>query len=494
MNTKHLLNVLLITLAICSCEKKLDLTPLGNPTTGTFYNTAQDGAAAITATYAALQGNLYGIEAILTPTTVTTDDGIPFLTGNADRIALWKYNIAPANNWTSSPWTWSYIAIQRCNVAIARIPAIAMDETIKKRYVAEAKFIRAMMYFNLVRFYGGVSLVTTETLSTQSDQINIPRSSVDETYNLIEQDLKEAETVLPKAYTGNDRGRATQGAAKGLLAKVYLTRAGSTASSPLWAQAAAKAKEVIDLGVYDLWTNFADVYDKNNRGGKESVFEIMYLTDVSGNFHSSWWSPRGDPRVPFNGFGTIRPTKSLYDLFVPGDKRRDITFLSSYVHPTTGNTVNLSIDNPNFASAITFNKLTDLASKVYGGGGKSFPYMRFSEILLIYAEALSEANGGPNGEAYTAINRVRKRAELADLSGLTKDQFKDAVLNERRLELAFEGHRWFDLVRTGRLLQTVNAETSFGRDPQIKAHHILFPIPLREIGANAALVQNPGYN
>jgi hypothetical protein len=365
-----------------------------------------------------------------------------------------------------------------------------MDENLKKRYVAEAKFIRAMMYFNLVRFYGGVPLVTAETTSLEN--VELPRAKVEDVYALIESDLKEGEATLPKSYTGADIGRATQGAAKGLLAKVYLTRAGNTTSSPFWTQAAAKAKEVMDLGVYDLWANYADVFDLRNKGGRESLFEIMYLTDVLGNAHTTYWAPRSDPRVPGTGFGTIRPTKSLWDQFGPNDKRRDVTFLTSYVNPSNSATVNLTIESENFATAVSFWKLADLSSKVYNGGGKSFPYMRFAEILLIYAEALNEVNS-PTAEAYTAINRVRSRAGLSDLGGLSKDQFRDAVLKERRVELAFEGHRWFDLVRTGRLIDAVKAETSFGRNPQIQPHHVLLPIPLVELGANKALVQNTGY-
>jgi hypothetical protein len=375
-------------------------------------------------------------------------------------------------------------------VAIARIPEIPMNESVKKRYIAEAKFIRAMMYFTLVRFYGGVPIITNETKSLQN--IEVPRNTREEVYAFIELDLKEAEAELPLKYTGTDVGRATQGAAKGLLTKLYLTQAGNESSSPAWAKAAAKAKEVMDLNIYDLWENYADVYEIKNKAGKESLFEVFYLTDVNGNWHTTYWAPRGDPRVPSAGFGTIRPTKSLYDLYIANDKRKAITFLTSYVNPSNNATVNLSIDDPNPALAISFWKLADMTSKVGGGGGKSFPYLRFSDILLMYAEALNEV-GGPTTEAYNAINRVRVRAGLSPLSGLTKAQFKDAVLLERRLEFALEGHRWFDLARTGRLVDAVKAETTFGRAPLIQPHHVLLPIPQREIGANPALVQNPGY-
>lgn len=488
MKSKYIFLSVFIT-AVYSCEKKLDLTPLTNPTVNTFYKTSEDATAAITGVYSLLQ-DIYTHEVIVTPNTIGADDGVPFLQGNADRRALWSYNFVSTNSFSSSPWSTSYQLIQRANVAIARIPGIQMNENLKNRYVAEAKFLRAMMYFNLVRFYGGVPIITNETKSLEG--IEVPRNTKEEVYTFIETDLKEAEKVLPTKYTGSDIGRATQGAAKGVLAKLYLTQAGNETSSPNWAKAAAKAKEVIDMGIYDLWENYADVYDMKNKAGKESLFEVLYLTDVNGNWHTTYWAPRGDPRVPSNGFGTIRPTKNLYDLYSANDSRKAVTFLTSYVNPSTGATVNLSIADPNPALAISFWKLADLTSKVGGGGGKSFPYLRFSDILLMYAEAINEVNG-PTSEAYTAINRVRARAKISPLSGLTKAQFKDAVLNERRLELVLEGHRWFDLVRTGRLIEAVKAETTFGRNPLIQPHHVLLPIPQREIGANPALVQNQGY-
>lgn len=339
---------------------------------------------------------------------------MPFLSGNADRRALWSYNIVSSNGWTSGIWGSAYQGIQRSNIIVARIPGIAMDEGLKKRYVGEAKFLRALHYFNLVRAYGSVSIVTNEI--TTLDGVELPRAKVEEVYALMEQDLKDAETVLPKSYTGADVGRATQGAAKGLLAKVYLTRAGTSAGSPFWAQAAAKAKEVIDLGVYDLWANYADVYDLKNRGGKESLFEVMYVTDIIGNWHTTYWAPRNDPRVPAADFGTIRPTKSLWDLYSDKDKRRDVTFITSYVNPTTGKPVNLTIDNLDPALAVSYWKLADLTSKVAGGGGKSFPYLRFSDILLVQAEALSEAQRRPHARGLRGHQPGAGRAGPAERS------------------------------------------------------------------------------
>lgn len=487
MRLRYLLFILL-TGGLLSCQPDLNLSPLGVPATSTFYKTAKDAESAVTAAYSSLR-TIYSDENIVTPTTVGSDDGIPFLTGNADRVALWKYNLVSTNTFVNNIWSQAYAGIQRCNVIIARVPAIDMDQNLKERYEGEAKFLRALHYFNLVRFFGGVPLVLDETKSVGG--VDVPRATTEEVYTLIEEDLAYAAEVLPSRYSGLDLGRATSGAAKGLLAKVYLTRAGAVDNSPYWTLAAAKAKEVIDSGLYDLWDNYADVFELNNRCGKESLFEVLYITDQMGNGHTTHWAPRSAPIVPSNGFGTIRVTKSLWDGFTAGDKRRDATFLTSYVHPATGQSVNLSIDTSDPALAISLWKLADRTART--SGGKSFPYLRYSDILLIYAEATNEFNNGPTPDAYAALNRVRSRAGLQPLGGLDKSAFKDAVIRERRLELCWEGNRWFDLVRTGRLLDAVKAENSFGRDATILAHNVLFPIPQRERDTNPSLTQNTGY-
>lgn len=481
---------ILAAITVGSCRPELDLAPLGTPASSTFYKTPADAESAVTGAYSTLRA-IYRDEVIVTPNVVATDDGIPFLTGNADRVALWRYGLVSTNTFTGSIWSNAYQAIQRCNIVIGRVPQIQMDETLRKRYVGEAKFIRAMMYFNLVRFFGDVPLANDEVTSLEN--VQLPRAKTDDVYAQIEADLKEAETVLPKTYTGADIGRATSGAAKGLLAKVYLTRAGNAAASPFWAQATAKAKEVIDLNQYDLWSNYADVFDLKNRGGKESLFEVLYVTDLAGTNFSTGYAPRGAPIVPNNGSGIFRVSKSLFESYLTTDKRRDVSFLTTYTNPSNGQRVDLSVDNADPARAVSFWKLSDATARVAGNAGKSFPYLRFSDVLLMYAEALSEATGGPTADAYAAINRVRSRAGLAPLSGLSRTQFRDAVLLERRLEFCFEGNRWFDLARTERLVEAVKAENSFNRNATIQPVNRLFPVPQREIDANPALTQNQGY-
>lgn len=181
-------------------------------------------------------------------------------TANQPKNDLDKYTFTPATNTFQSIWSTVYSAINRANAVIGRVPAITMDNDLKARYVAEAKFMRGFYYFTLVRLFGGVPIITTET--TSLNDLSVARASADDVYKLVIQDFTDAESVLPNTYSTADRGRATKGAAKAFLAKVYLTRQD-------WPKASAKAKEVMDLGIYDLWANFADAFLIANKMGKK---------------------------------------------------------------------------------------------------------------------------------------------------------------------------------------------------------------------------------
>lgn len=474
--------ILVLLLAFTACETQLDLSPVTNLTNVTYYKTAEDAKAAVGACYAQIGGTDPFLDL------VTTDDAIAFLTGSADRPLLWRYNITPSNTFISQ-YAGAYNGINRSNTVIGRLPGIPMDENLKKRYIAEAKFLRALHYFNLVRLYGDVPIVTTETTSLEG--LAVPRDPVDKVYELIEADLKEAESVLPKTYPASESGRASLGAAKGILARVYLTRAGTTAGSPYWAQAAAKAREVMDLGVYDLYANFADAFALTARGGKENIFEIQYLTDVKGHGDGRGYGVRSAPIYPGTGSGIARPTASLFTLYSDKDTRKAVTFITSYVY--NGVTTTLSITDPDFTKAVSYQKLWDKTAKTTSGEGTSKPILRYSDVLLMYAEATNEANNGPTADAYAALNKVRTRAGLTALTGLTYQPFKEAVWLERRLEFTFENMRRFDLVRTGRLLDAVKAENSFARNATIQPFHVLMPIPQADMDANPNLKQNLGY-
>jgi len=468
--------------ALSACEKRLDITPLSNLTDATYYNNAEDAKAALGACYYSISNPDVFLDL------ATSDDAIPFLTGDANRPLLWRYDITPDNGYIRV-YPNAYNSINRCNIVINRLPDIEMDDALKQRYIAEAKFLRALAYFNLVRLYGGVPITTTETTGVEG--LEIPRSSVAEVYALIETDLSEAEHVLPANYDAIDKGRATNGAATGMLAKVYLTRAGADQSSMYWQQAADKAREVINQGIYNLYPTFAEAFALSARGGIENIFEIQYLTDVRGHGLGRGYGVRAAPIFPGGGAGIARPTAHLFNLYSDNDQRKAVTFMTSYTYQ--GNTVQLSITDPNFANAVSFQKFWDRTATINGGEGTSYPILRFADILLIYAEALNEVNGGPNTEAYEALNRVHARAGLTPIEGLDYQGFKEAVWLERRLELTFENNRWHDLVRTGKLIETIRADNSFNRNAQIQAHHVLLPIPQLDMDVNPLLEQNPGY-
>lgn len=477
-----LISVAMSAILLAGCESRLDITPITNLTDATFYRNAEDAKTALGACY----GSINNPDVFLD--LVASDDAIPFLTGDASRPLVWRYDITPENNYVRF-YSGAYQSINRANIVIDRLPDIPMDDQLRNRYIAEAKFLRAVAYLNLVRLYGGVPVVTASTEGAEN--LEVARSSAEDVYALIETDLQEAEQVLPPKYEGADVGRATSNAAKALMARMYLFRAGTDTNSPFWQQATQKTKEVIDDGSFDLYNTFAEAFALSARGGKENIFEIQYLTDVKGHGLGRGYGVRGAPIYPGGGSGIARPTASLYNSYTEADQRRSVTFITSYTY--NGQTTNLSITDPNPANAISFQKLWDKTAQTNGGEGTSVPIIRFSDVLLMYAEAQNEVNKGPDASAYDALNRVRTRAGLEPLEGLDYQAFKEAVWLERRLEFPFENIRRFDLIRTGRLIDAVKMENSFNRNALIQSFHVLLPIPQGDMDNNPLLEQNPGY-
>lgn len=464
--------------ALTSCNV-LNQEPESSFTPANFYRNAEDAKAAVSTVYDPLNSSdLYGQIMWIIQDQATDDAewGGGRSTANQAKNDLDKYTFTPATTTFQSLWSAVYRGINRANTVIDRVPGIPMDNDLKNRYVAEAKFMRGFYYFTLVRLFGGVPLVVKET--TSLNNLTIPRASVDEVYNQIIQDFTDAEGVLPATYTGADRGRATRGAAKAFLAKVYLTR-------QEWAKAAAKAKEVIDSGTYDLWANYADAFQIANKNGKEAVFEMQAL---GGGFNEGSWMqgymrPNFDRVNGIAGFGDDPVTENLYRTYREDDKRRNITIRLYSASSTPA--APASVAFPAYVY-----KYLDPSATANGDGSNNYPIIRYADVLLMYAEALNEISAG-NAEAYAAINRIRSRAGLSALAPtLSQAEFRDSVLLERRLELAFEGHRWYDLARTKRLISAMNAQNPTIR---VEERHYLFPIPQTEMDVNPALVQNTGY-
>jgi hypothetical protein len=478
MKTFKLLFIIAAT-ALAGCEKTLDLEVKDRITLDNFFQTGDDALTSVNAVYDALGDvNLYRSSLWLVQD-IASDDCDALTTWNDPNAHQFdQYTLQTNNNFLAGIWQSSYTGISRANLAIERIPEIKMDKSVKNRLIAEARFLRGLYYFNLVRLFGDVPLILS--YSPSIDDYLVPRTAARTVYDTIVQDFQRASTVLPLAYSG-DKGRATRGAALGLLAKVHLTLGE-------WDQAAKKSKAVMDLNVYSLWADFAGNFKEANKNGKESVFEVQFFTGIQAENTRIVIS--GLPAIYAfpAGVGIMIPTTDLLSSFEPGDHRYEVTFFDEF----------------NYFGHYTFEPhiwkhwdQTAYTPQETGKSGANFPVMRYSEIKLIYAEALNELNNGPTQEAYDAVNEVRARARngndtvLLDLGGLSQQEFRDAVLKEKRCETVNEGQRWFDLVRTGKLVEYVKRAKGDKANPQPFNNH--FPIPQRERDINTNLSQNEGY-
>lgn len=481
---KIFLGVLFIGLTLFSCKDFLVEDPKDRVALSNYYTTESDAVSAVNSIYAWLGAYdfTYGNTAGIYHSTFWVAQGLAsdemnnnqFGTPDLDQLATFTSN--SENGSVLDIWRIHYKTIYAANMAVVRIPKIEMDETLRERLVDEAKFLRGLLYFNMVRLYNQVPLLLSEEASLTPDV-----ATSDEIYAQIIQDLTDAEN-LPASYpTGSGLGRATSGAAKALLAKVYLTRGE-------YQKSADKALEVINSNRYQLWEDYADVFKLSSRNGKEAVFSVGF---GDGDGAISFWevgqfNVRLLPAALSNEIPGVTNTQGwqvatphLYNSFASEDRRRNVTFMTQINKPD-GSVVNLD--------KIYFKKYWDEAADPTAGGSKNdFPVLRYSDVLLMFAE--SNAQLGNSEQANTYLNMVRNRAELPSVSLTSKEELLDAILLERRKEFAAEGHRWFDLVRTNKLAEKVNEAKGItpGTD------YYLFPIPLRERDLNPNLPQNTGY-
>lgn len=502
-----------IMLLSVSCSDFLEENPEGVLTDANFYKTQTDAISAVDAIYASVQsgnsgwyfGNFYMTTDVNTDD-MFTDPGV----GNATWQAWSKLNINSITGQTITVWNQHYKTIGRAN---AVIDLVSTDIDIRDRLVGEAKFFRALAYFDLVRYFGDVP-VSTSVVTSLDDAFTIASTRMPSTeiYQLIEQDLLDAENVLPNTWSGADYGRVTAGSVKGLLAKVYLTWAGNPINDTSKYQLAAdKAGEVINNRAtygYGLEDNYLDAFRVNV--GKESLFEAQMISGIG---VSNGGSLAGITTMPRNLTGTLgsnyrgnalmRPTPDLINAFDPTDLRLQTGIFTSLSNPD-GATANF---DPHVFKYIEVEDILE-QGLLLNDGGINTKVLRFADILLIYAEALNEADNGPSGVAYEAINEVRDRAGLANLSGLDYSSFQEAVYLERRLELFGEGHRWFDLVRQGKYISTLQAfsntlqdfpspatTSTFVIEKNIKTHYNLLPIPQAQLDIldTDLDLQNPEY-
>ena len=477
------INIYLIAtflLAITACEKELEIKP-HEIYYDNFYQSKEDALNAVNAVYDVLAYVDQYSSTLWLIQDIASDDCNARATLNDPNLHEFnKYNLNATNIYLAAVWEASYLGISRANIVLDRVPPIDMDSTLNKRILGEASFLRAIFYFNLVRMFGDVPLAL-EPLSPEmnDDELYPFREETSKVYEKIIADLEMASKSLPEYYTSDNKGRATKGAALAMLANVHL-HIGN------WSLAADFAQQTINLGVYQLWPDYADNFKEVNKNGMESVFEVQfYRNDVSQN---SQMVISGLPSIQGvfpAGVEIMLPTEDLLNSFEEGDYRYEVTFFDHYWFDTFEPHIWKYWDQEAYEPDET------------SESGADFWVMRYSEVLLILAEALNEANGGPTQEAYDAINQVRERARngqtgvLPDLSGLNQNEFRKAVLTERRHEFVNEGKRWFDLVRTGHLVEYVKEAKGDKANPQ--EFNNLFPIPQRERNNNPNLTQNTGY-
>lgn len=475
------------------CEDFLDKPLQGELTQETFPTKPEDALLATNAIYNILRNSAFntGLFPILD---IMSDDASKG--SNPDDAAT---TIGPYNNFTHIPtegsvsrwWNILYEGIKRANIVIIKVPDIDMASALKLRYVGEARFLRALFYFDLVRAWGDVPLVNTLTPS-----IELTRSPKSAIYELIIADLLFAAENLPEksSYGPNDLGRATRGAAKSLLAKVYLFQND-------FPNAQKYALEVIASGQYSLEPNFADANSVNGDHGVESIFEVGAIgLEGLANGGNQYGNVQGVRGTPNRGWGFNRPSLALMNSFQTNDPRLEATviFLGEVLD-------GVRIIGDGLTPDETYNAAGQLVEiecynqKVWTPGinvptafGHNRRIIRYADVLLMAAEALNK--NGNSSAALVHLNNVRARARggnaniLPDISETNQAALDALIFRERRHELALEGHRFWDLVRTGRAVEVL------GPLGFKQGKHEYLPIPQSEVDlSQRRITQNPGW-
>ncbi len=484
---KGLTFIVVSSFMLLSCEKFLTEDLKGTFSSDTFYQNEKQAIQAINGVYQAISFSdpdnklwVFG--------DVASDDAVKGGNpGDQAEISYIDDFTADANNGISGNyWSFAYEAISRANNVIANVPNIQMDEELKNRIIGEAKFIRAYMYFNLVNIYGEVPLKLQPQITQEA--IHVPLSSVEAVYTQITTDLTDAAAVLPISYGTSDIGRATKGAAFGMLGKVCLYR-------NQWNDAISWFHQLENLEIYGL----LDEYDNNFKlafeNSKESIFEIQHLsgqTPQEGNALNQWFAPSHESGYYFNA-----PTQELVNAFESttdgtiSDPRLDASIGRDGQPWLNGEPFSAGWSPTGYLTKKHQQPLSEISASLKGDGDINYIYMRYADVMLMKAEAF--ANIGQADSALYNLNLVRQRARnsyegtppedlLPDITATDTFTLLQAIRNERRTELAQEFHRYFDLMRWGKAI----AESALGANFNFETNKYL-PIPQSEIDQNQAI-------
>lgn len=472
-------------LIIPACKKSfLDVDPQAQQPAVVFWKDASDAAKAVNSMYAQLRtwGNT-AFPALALESMGSDEAEKGSAANDSDYLNAYdNFTVTSTEGQMGGFWEAQYQNINLCNQVLDNVPGINMDASLKARYLAEAKFIRAYSYFRLVRAFGDVPLRLN--VPKTPAEFNIPRTPKAQVWAAIEKDLDDAAAVLPQTYPAADLGRATKGAALALHAKVAMYQ-------QKWDQVLSFTNTVITLG-YDLYPNYQEGFRTNHENNIESVFEIqcellLNNKDASNSQYSQVQGVRGSVA----GWGFNVPTSALVAAYETGDPRKDATIIFRGETTPQGDAISPTGDNPmyNQKSYVPFSLIV---SGYTEGSQQNVRVIRFSDVLLMNAEAANE-QGNPT-LAKTSLNRVRARARggiagiLPDVTTSDKEALRQAIWKERQVELAMESDRYFDVIRQGR------GAAIFGPKGWKAGKNEVWAIPANEIDKSAGtLTQNPGY-
>ena len=483
---------LIIVMSVVSCsEDFLDRKPKGNLTAETFFENEEHAVWATNAIYANFRSWEYCGLPYIGATDIISDDSDKGSTENDGPYLreIDDFQFDATNQTFSTIWKGHYLTISRANLAINRIPDIVMSETLKARLIGEAKFLRAFNYLRLVQWFGDIPLITKQL--NDDEYFTQKRNTKSEIYALIEKDLQDAISVLPEksAYTSEDLGRATKGAAKGILAKLYMVQ-------NKFDKALQLSEEIISSNQYTLLPNYNQIFTQTGENGSESIFEIGAVAlqaSVVGSGATPYNMVQGVRGVPNLGWGFNRPSDDLISNYEAGDPRRQATII--YVGEVLPDGSTIVQDNPEILNE-RFNQKAWVSKHagLQDNGPGNIRLLRYADVLLLAAEAANETGNATKALEY--VNMIRKRARgtntfiLKDLTTTNQVDLRTAIRRERRSELAMEQHRWFDLQRWG--IQSA-VMTKLGK-AFVANKHELFPLPQTEIDlSGGTLGQNAGY-
>jgi hypothetical protein len=479
---------IIMSVSLLSCEDYLEKAPKGELTSGNFFKDELQATQAVNAIYSHLRNFNVHVFSYIGITDIASDDAdkgsVPGDAGFLQDINDFTFD---ANNTAvNGIWSGYFQGIFRANQVIANVPEIDMDEELKTRLIGEARFLRAYFYFFLVRTYGDLPLIK---VPLNPDQYKQPRVSKELIYEFIEEDLNFAAANLPEKseYPAFELGRATAGGSKAFLSKVHLFQ-------NEYQEAFDIAKEVISSGEYALFPNYEGIFRREGEHSSESIFEVSTVALEAGGGGSQFNEVQGIRGNPNNGWGFNGPSDDLMAAYEENDPRLAATIINAGDTLPSGEVV---VPDPNMGENARFSRkalLPERPPSGFGNSGANIRLFRYADLLLIAAEAANEI-GNPT-QALLYLNMVRERARQGDTSILPDVTLTDqgvlrtAIYQERRVELAMEQHRYFDLVRQGRAAK-VFADLGIN---WTSGKHEVYPVPQSEIDISGGTIsQNPGY-